>query len=143
MISGICAQAPIPGTQPFPCASTQPAPSAQPAPQTGSGAGVYHSGGFESNTLLQTSDKAFDPNSDSIDLENGTFVWKGKGFTFGNDRLLGGRFDRYLQTPASEIQARNDYEARLDDILKKLSVYEQNGTWEGVIDAWDLLVAGS
>jgi len=140
LISGICAQAPIPGTNPSPAPAPQPAPSAQPAPQTGSGAGVYHSGGFESNTLLQTSDKAFDPNSDSIDLENGTFVWKGKGFTFGNDRLLGGRFDRYLQTPASEIQARNDYEARLDDILKKLSVYEQNGTWEGVIDAWDLLV---
>jgi hypothetical protein len=135
-------QAPIPGTTPAPAAKPAPAAapqSGQPA-GSGGGAGVYHNGGFESNTLLKTSDKVFDPNSDSIDPENGTFIWKGKGFTFGNDRLLGGRFDRYLQTPASEIESRNKYEALLDKILKNLSVYEQNGTWDGVIDAWDLLV---
>ncbi|MBT6958296.1 MAG: hypothetical protein HN996_07750, partial [Opitutae bacterium] len=140
--SSLLGQAPIPGTTPAPAAKPAPAAapqSGQPA-GSGGGAGVYHNGGFESNTLLKTSDKVFDPNSDSIDPENGTFIWKGKGFTFGNDRLLGGRFDRYLQTPASEIESRNKYEALLDKILKNLSVYEQNGTWDGVIDAWDLLV---
>ena len=142
----LSAQAPIPGTTPQPAPA--PAPAApvgavnqQPAqPAGGSGAGVYHQGGFESNTLNQTADRIFDPNSDSIDMENGTFVWKGKGFTFGNDRLLGGRFERYLQTPSSVIEERNKYEEILKTIGKNLSVYEQNGNWDGVMDAWDLLV---
>ena len=141
------AQAPIPGTVPQapPAANPSPSgnPSSGPTPGTspaGSGAGVYHQGGFESNTLNGMADRIFDPNSDSIDMENGTFIWKGKGFTFGNDRLLGGRFERYLQTPSSVIEERNKYEEILKTIGKNLSVYEQNGTWEGVMDAWDLLV---
>ena len=85
-------------------------------------------------------DRIFDPNSDSIDPETGTFVWKGKGFSFGNDRLLGGRFERYLQTPSSVIDERNQYEEILKTIEKRLSIYEQKGNWDGVLDAWDLLV---
>ena len=147
-LTHLAAQAPIPGTSPAPAPSPSPAPAApvgavnqQPAAQPGgSGAGVYHQGGFESNTLNGMADRVFDPNSDAIDMENGTFVWKGKGFTFGNDRLLGGRFERYLQTPASIIDERQNYEDLIKVIGKNLSVYEQNGTWEGVMDAWDLLM---
>ena len=146
--STLAAQAPIPGTTPAPAASPSPAPAApvgavnqQPAAQPGaSGAGVYHQGGFDGNSLNSMADRIFDPDSDAIDMENGTFVWKGKGFTFGNDRLLGGRFERYLQTPASIIDERQQYEDLIKVIGKNLSVYEQNGTWEGVMDAWDLLM---
>ena len=143
----LSAQAPIPGTVPQPPSSSTPAPAGNPAANSapanspgGSGAGVYHQGGFESNTFNQTVDRVFDPNSDSIDMENGTFVWKGKGFTFGNDRLLGGRFERYLQTPSSVIEERNKYEEILKTIGNNLSVHEQKGNWDGVMDAWDLLV---
>ncbi len=148
LASNLSAQAPIPGATPAPAPSPSPAPAApvgavnqQPAAQPGgSGAGVYHQNGFDGNDLNSMADRIFDSNSDSIDMENGTFVWKGKGFTFGNDRLLGGRFERYLQTPANVIDERQKYEDLLKVIGKNLSVFEQNGTWDGVMDAWDMLM---
>jgi len=76
---------------------------------------------FESNTFEVFTDKVFDVNSDSIDLDNGTLNWKGKTFNLGNSKIIRARFERYLSTNFSN-QDFDNYTSILNEITNLLSV---------------------
>ncbi|MEO0795090.1 MAG: hypothetical protein AAFX93_08010 [Verrucomicrobiota bacterium] len=54
---------------------------------------------FESQTSENMADRVFNVDSDSVDLEDGTFNWKGRTFNLGNNRVARARFERYLASP--------------------------------------------
>src|SRR5690606_8305420 len=91
----------------------------------------------ESSSSLEMANRLFDPNSDAIDVENGTFEWKGRTFNMGSNRALRGRFERYLSNSAStDAEA---YQAILDEVYHRLAVNTQGNIEENVFDAWSLL----
>ncbi|MGJ3244131.1 MAG: hypothetical protein ACFE0O_14395 [Opitutales bacterium] len=122
-----------------------PALAQAPLPGSGSGGGgggpgivaTGPGGGMESNTLLELTSRVFDTESDSIDLENGTFNWKGRLFTLGQNRAVRARFDRYLAMPEPEEDAQA-YQALLDEIFAMLSV-GQDGRLRDLDGAWQQL----
>jgi tetratricopeptide (TPR) repeat protein len=81
---------------PAPTAPQAPAPTPAPAPPAPA-AGT--AGDYSSGTVERSSDKIFDVNRDSVNLENGTMKWKGQTFNLGDTRLLRSRIERYLATP--------------------------------------------
>ena len=60
-------------------------PVAAPAPAA-AGMSAPMGGMFESNTFLEMASRAFDPSSDSMDFENGSFAWKGRTFNLTSQR---------------------------------------------------------
>ena len=65
------------------------------------GAAISGGGGgdYRSTTTENMTDRLFNVNSDSVDMENGSMQWKGKTFNLGNTRLMRARFERYLAAP--------------------------------------------
>ena len=74
----------------FPTSSVTPMPQAAQA-----GASAPTGGMFESNTFLEMANRVFDPSSDSLDFENGSFDWKGKSFKLSEQRAFRSRFERF------------------------------------------------
>lgn len=109
----------------------------QPAQANASGpAGGF----FESNTFLEMSNRVFNPNSDSMDFENGTFEWKGKSFNLTEQRVFRSRLERFLLTsPTKEEEA---YAQLMNDIIERLSVSNDNSD-EAILDTWELLFRAS
>jgi tetratricopeptide (TPR) repeat protein len=97
-------------------------------------------GVFESNTFLEMSNRIFDPTSDSMDFENGSFNWKGKSFNMMEQRAFRSRFERFLLASPSEQEAQ--YAALVSDILSRLSV-ANNNTDDAILDTWELLFRAS
>lgn len=98
------------------------------------------SGLFESNTFLEMSNRVFNPNSDSMDFENGTFEWKGKSFNLTEQRAFRSRLERFLLTsPTEEEEA---YARLMADIIERLSVSNDNSD-EAILDTWQLLFRAS
>jgi tetratricopeptide (TPR) repeat protein len=109
----------------------------QPAQANASGPG---GGFFESNTFLEMSNRVFNPNSDSMDFENGTFEWKGKSFNLTEQRAFRSRLERFLLTsPTKEEEA---YAQLMNDIIERLSVSNDNSD-EAILDTWELLFRAS
>ncbi len=96
-------------------------------------------GTFESNTLLEMMDRAFDTQSDSFDPESGEMRWKGKTFQMGNSRIFKARFERYLNIPNGNLEEHREYQMLLDDIFDKLSTRSQEAPAESVSEAWLML----
>ena len=71
------------------------------APQPGAAVSGGGGGDYRSSTGEAMSDRLFDVNSDSVDMENGSMQWKGKTFNLGNSRAMRMRFERYLASPAA------------------------------------------
>ena len=117
---------------------TGPSPSrSQPAQAGVSGPS---SGVLESNTFLEMANRMFDPTSDSMDFENGSFNWKGKTFNITEQRAFRSRFERFLLTSPSEEEVQ--YAALMNDILERLSV-ANNNTDDAILDTWELLFRAS
>ncbi|MGF1484606.1 MAG: hypothetical protein ACFBZ8_09605 [Opitutales bacterium] len=94
---------------------------------------------FESDTFSEfAGGAAYDPQSDSLDLEEGTLQWKGRTFNLGNNRLIRARFERYLSTP-TYADGGDEYAAILDRISELLSVSAGSGDTESIDEAWNLL----
>jgi hypothetical protein len=72
----------------------------QVANQPGAAVNAGGGGDYRSTTTENMSDRLFDVNSDSVDMENGSLQWKGKTFFLGNSRMMRARFERYLAAPA-------------------------------------------
>ena len=104
------------------------------------GASAPTNGIFESNTFLEMANRVFDPTSDSIDFENGSFDWKGKTFNIAEQRAFRARFERFLLASPSEEEQQ--YARLMEDILERLSV-SNNNTDETVLDIWELLFRAS
>lgn len=121
-----------------------PGTGSGPKPQMASGsqgaASVATGNLFESNTFLEMADRVFDPSSDSMDFENGSFNWKGKTFNLTEQRAFRSRFERYLLASPTHEEAR--YAALMSDILRKLSV-GQAQTDDSILDTWQLLFRAS
>lgn len=114
-------------------------PAAQPA-TTQAGVSAPTSGSLESNTFLTMADRVFNPDSDSMDFENGSFVWKGRSFNLVNQRAFRARLERFL---LSEPNADDEnYSVLMQDILDRLSV-AQVGSEDDILETWELLFRAS
>ncbi len=113
---------------------TGPSPAGSQGAQAGFSAPA--GGVFESNTFLEMSNRIFDPTSDSMDFENGSFDWKGKKFNITEQRAFRARFERFLL--ASPSQEEEQYAALMEDILNRLSVSNNNDD-DAILDTWQLL----
>lgn len=115
----------------------RPSSRSQPAQAGFSGPG---NGVFESNTFLEMANRIFDPSSDSMDFENGSFNWKGKSFNMTEQRAFRSRFERFLLSSPS--QEEEQYAVLIRDILDRLSV-ANNNTDDAILDTWELLFRAS
>ncbi|MGB0743501.1 MAG: hypothetical protein ACPGSB_03145 [Opitutales bacterium] len=84
--------------------------------------------------------RVFDPSSDSMDFEDGSFNWKGKTFNISEQRAFRSRFERFLLSSPSEEEEQ--YARLISDILDRLSV-ENNNDEESLLDTWELLFRAS
>lgn len=114
-----------------PSSRSQPAQAGVSAPANGV---------FESNTFLEMANRIFDPSSDSMDFENGSFNWKGKSFNMMEQRAFRSRFERFLLSSPSDEEKR--YATLIQDILERLSV-ANNNTDDAILDTWELLFRAS
>lgn len=97
-------------------------------------------GMFESNTFLEMSNRVFNPNSDSMDFENGNFEWKGKRFNLTEQRAFRSRLERFLLTsPTDEEEA---YARLMGAIIDRLSVSNESSD-DAILDTWQLLFRAS
>jgi len=114
----------------------------QPAPRQPAQAGVSAPTGglFESNSFLEMANRVFDPSSDSMDFENGSFEWKGKNFNLTEQRAFRSRFERFLLASPTEEEAQ--YAQLMADILERLSVSNNNSD-DAILDTWELLFRAS
>ncbi|MEO0509064.1 MAG: hypothetical protein AAF065_04275 [Verrucomicrobiota bacterium] len=113
------------------------APSAQPAQAN---VAAPTGGIFESSSFLEMANRVFDPTSDSMDFENGSFNWKGKTFNLTEQRAFRSRFERFLL--ASPTREEEEYALLMADILERLSV-SNNNTDDAILDTWELLFRAS
>ena len=88
---------------------------------------------FESNTFLEMANRVFDPSSDSMDFENGSFQWKGKSFDLTEQRAFRSRFERFLLVTPSEEEFQ--YSLLMEDIIDRLSV-SNNNSEDALLDTW-------
>ena len=95
------------------------------------GAAISGGGGgdYRSSTTENMSDRLFDVNSDSVDMENGSMQWKGKTFNLGNSRMMRARFERYLAAPVPAGDNKRYLEtlARIEGLLAPNAINER--TW--------------
>ena len=91
---------------------------------------------FESNTFLEMANRVFDPSSDSMDFEKGSFEWKGKSFDLTEQRAFRSRFERFLLVTPSEEETQ--YALLMEDIIDRLSV-SNNISEDSLLDTWELL----
>ena len=97
---------------------------------------VPSEGLLESGTALEIADRVFDPGSDSLDFEEGTFNWKGRRFDLVNQRAFRSRFERFLLASPNERDA--EYARLMADILDRLSVLNDNSD-ASILETWELL----
>ncbi len=114
-------------------------PAAQPA-TTQAGVIAPTNGSLESNTFLTMADRVFNPDSDSMDFENGSFVWKGRSFSLVNQRAFRARLERFLLSEPNEDD--ESYALIMQDILDRLSVSEV-GSDDDILETWELLFRAS
>jgi tetratricopeptide (TPR) repeat protein len=117
--------------------ATQPAQLAQPAQANAS---APTGGMFESHSFLEMANRVFDPSSDSMDFENGSFEWKGKNFNLSEQRAFRSRFERFLLASPSEEE--DQYAKLMSDIIERLSVSNDNSD-DAILDTWELLFRAS
>lgn len=110
------------------------------APTTQAGASTPTNGIFESNTFLESANRVFDPTSDSMNFEEGSFVWKGRSFNLTEQRAFRSRFERFLLSSPSDDE--REYGLLMSDILDRLSV-ENNNSDEAIFETWELLFRAS
>ncbi|TVP76813.1 MAG: hypothetical protein EA353_11505 [Puniceicoccaceae bacterium] len=121
----------------FPVSPNSAVSNPQPAQANASAPG---GGFFESNSFLEMSNRVFNPNSDSMDFEQGSFEWKGKNFNLAEQRVFRARLERYLLTSPSEDETR--YAELMAEIIERLSVSNDNSD-DAVLDTWQLLFRAS
>ena len=115
--------------------------SGTPIPQPAQASASAPAGGmFESNTFLEMANRVFDPSSDSMDFENGSFEWKGKNFNLFEQRAFRSRFERFLL--ASPTEEETQYAQLMADIIDRLSVSNNNSD-DAILDTWELLFRAS
>ena len=119
----------------FPTSSVTPMPQAAQASASAPAGGM-----FESNTFLEMANRVFDPSSDSLDFENGSFDWKGKNFNLSEQRAFRSRFERFLL--ASPTEEETQYAQLMADIIDRLSV-SNNKSDDAILDTWELLFRAS
>jgi tetratricopeptide (TPR) repeat protein len=114
------------------------APAGAPAGPAPAAAGMSAPTGgmFESNTFLEMASRAFDPSSDSMDFENGSFAWKGRTFNLTSQRAFRARFERFLL--ASPTEEEESYAMLMDDVLQRLSVANDRSD-DAILETWEML----
>ena len=118
-----------------------PTSGVTPMPQAAQASASAPAGGmFESKTFLEMANRVFDPSSDSLDFENGSFDWKGKNFNLSEQRAFRSRFERFLL--ASPTEEETQYAQLMADIIDRLSV-SNNKSDDAILDTWELLFRAS
>jgi len=118
-----------------------PSSGVTPMPQAAQASASAPAGGmFESKTFLEMANRVFDPSSDSLDFENGSFDWKGKNFNLSEQRAFRSRFERFLL--ASPTEEETQYARLMADIIDRLSV-SNNKNDDAILDTWELLFRAS
>ena len=106
-----------------------------PAPAT-AGVSAPTGGMFESNTFLEMANRTFDPSSDSMDFENGSFAWKGRTFNLTSQRAFRSRFERFLLSSPTEEE--ENYARLMEDVLQRLSA-ASNHSEDAILETWEML----
>ena len=132
---GVVALVSFASAQPFPSSTVTPMPQVAQASASAPVGGM-----FESNTFLEMTNRVFDPSSDSMDFENGSFEWKGKNFNLFEQRVFRSRFERFLL--ASPTEEETQYAQLMTYIIDRLSVSNNNSD-DGILDTWELLFRAS
>ena len=118
-----------------------PSSGVTPMPQAAQASASAPAGSmFESKTFLEMANRVFDPSSDSLDFENGSFDWKGKNFNLSEQRAFRSRFERFLL--ASPTEEETQYARLMADIIDRLSV-SNNKNDDAILDTWELLFRAS
>lgn len=108
--------------------------------QAGNGFSSPSSGSFESQTFQMMAQKAFDPTSDSMDFQEGSFQWKGRSFQLANQRVFRAQFERFLlSSPAEEAGAYGKILQQVEDLLSVKNLPDD----ETLAQAWNLLFKAS
>jgi hypothetical protein len=108
--------------------------------QMGYGFSAPSSGSFESETFQKMAQKVFDPTSDSMDFQEGSFQWKGRSFQLANQRVFRARFERFLlASPAEEAVAYGQVLQQVEDLLSVGNLPDA----ETLSEAWNLLFKAS
>lgn len=112
-----------------------------PAPAPATAAASAPTGGmFESNTFQQMANSVFDPSSDSMDFQEGSYQWKGRTFNLTNQRAFRARFERFLlDSPSADAV---QYAALMAEIMNRLSVGTDSSD-DTILEAWQLLFQAS
>lgn len=110
-----------------------------PAPPAQDSSPERQGGLFESNTFLEMADRVFDSQSDSFDPEEGEMTWKGRTFQIGSNRLFKSRFERYLNSPTTDLDQYRQYQNLLDEVFERLSTRRRGGNDEDLEEAWLML----
>jgi tetratricopeptide (TPR) repeat protein len=113
-------------------------PAVAPTAPTPAAAGVSAPAGgmFESNTFLEMASRTFDPSSDSMDFENGSFAWKGRTFNLTSQRAFRARFERFLLSSPTEEE--ESYAKLMNDLLQRLSVANDRSD-DAILETWEML----
>ncbi len=93
---------------------------------------------FESATAERMTDRVFDVNKDSFDLENGLLKWKGRTFSIGDSRLVRARFEKYLSTPV-DLRNFESYQGIINEIMAQLAASNDRLTIEQLRIPWSRL----
>ena len=68
---------------------------------------------YRNSNFTDSSNNVFNTESDSFDLQDGRYNWKGKSFDLGQQRLVRARFERYLGA-----LARNRFVGRAPELAR-------------------------
>lgn len=96
---------------------------------------------LDSQNLLNLSNNLFNPNSDSVDPENGILQWKGKTFAMDQNYPFRSRFERYLSMPTPGRETYEQYREMFSEVRRLLSI--ENTNVENRKKAWELLIDAS
>ena len=108
--------------------------------QMGYGFSAPSSGSFESETFQKMALNAFDPTSDSMDFQEGSFQWKGRSFQLANQRVFRARFERFLlASPAEDVFAYGQVLQQVEELLSVGNLPDA----ETLSQAWNLLFKAS
>ena len=81
---------------------------------------------LDNQNILNLSNNLLDPNSDSVDPENGILQWKGKTFAMDQNYPFRSRFERYLSMPTPEPEVYDQYSKMFFEMKNLLSIENTN-----------------
>lgn len=95
-------------------ADNEPSPGPGPGAENGASGGETHQGGQSRPSIAGIEIPIFDPTNDTVS-------WSGQLWQVENNRIFRGRFEKYLNAPATEMESQEAYDRVIARIMELLS----------------------